>query len=244
MALFVLFTFQAADAQELNKLDGNGQKHGAWQGLFEESKRVRYEGQFEHGKETGLFKYYDDTKAHPVIATRDFSKRTNSAYTIFYDQQKNIVSEGNVVNKQYHGQWKYYHKGSSAIMTTENYVNGKLDGKRTVFYPNGKIAEVTTYKAGIKEGPYLKYAENGVVLEETNYKNNQFHGPTIYREPSGKIAAKGDYKDGGKFGYWEFYEDGKLKKREKHPIQKSKRPVKQQPKEEIKTEVKTAETKG
>ena len=28
-------------------------KHGIWKGVYEESKRPRYEGTFEHGKEIG-----------------------------------------------------------------------------------------------------------------------------------------------------------------------------------------------
>ncbi len=243
--IFFCLIFQSGSAQDINKLDASGKKHGIWQGLFEESKRVRYEGQFDHGKEVGLFKYYDDTKAHPVIATRDFGKGGNAAYTIFYDQQKNIVSEGKIVDRQYEGLWKYYHKASPAVMTTENYVGGKLEGKRSVYYLSGKIAEETMYKAGIKNGPYKKYAENGVVLEESNYVNGAYHGSAVHRDPSGQIVGKGDYKDGGKFGYWEFYQDGKLTKREKYPIQKAKRPTAKQPviKENVEP-VKTADTKG
>jgi hypothetical protein len=33
-----------------------------------------------------------------IIATREFNVRTNSAYTIFYDQAKNKVSEGVVIS--------------------------------------------------------------------------------------------------------------------------------------------------
>ena len=50
-------------AQDINKLDENGKKNGLWKGFYEGSKRPRYEGAFEHGKETGTFKYFDDTKA-------------------------------------------------------------------------------------------------------------------------------------------------------------------------------------
>ena len=220
-ALLVLFSFHLM-AQDINKFDEKGLKHGPWQGVFEESKRVRYEGQFEHGKEVGLFKYYDDTKAHPVIATREFSDGGKTVYTTFYDQKNNKVSEGKVVNKQFEGQWTYYHYQSPAIMTTEFYKNGKLEGERKVFYKSGKIAEETNYKNGIRNGVYRKYTETGVILEEANYVNGLYEGPAVYRDGLGQIVSKGNYKAGGKHGYWEFFEDGKLVKKEKYPIWKPK----------------------
>ena len=47
-------------SQDFNKLDENGKKNGLWKGIYEESKRPRYEGTFEHGKEIGMFKFFDD----------------------------------------------------------------------------------------------------------------------------------------------------------------------------------------
>jgi len=50
-------------SQESNKLDAQGKKEGLWKGIYEESKRPRYEGTFSHGKEIGKFVFFDDTKA-------------------------------------------------------------------------------------------------------------------------------------------------------------------------------------
>ena len=108
--LLILFFSSSIFAQETNKLDEKGLKHGLWKVTFEESKRPRYEGTFEHGKEVGLFKFFDDTKAGTVIATREFNPKDNSCYTIFYNQNKNKVSEGKLINKEYVGVWKYYHE--------------------------------------------------------------------------------------------------------------------------------------
>jgi antitoxin component YwqK of YwqJK toxin-antitoxin module len=189
-------------AQDINKLDENGKKNGLWKGFYEGSKRPRYEGAFEHGKEIGTFKFYDDTKARTVIATREFNAKDNSCYTIFYNQNKNKVSEGKVFNKQFEGEWKYYHEDLSSIMTLELYVNGKLNGIRKVFYKSGEIAEETTYKDGIKNGAYKSYAENGVVLEESIYKNDEYDG---------QVAAQGLFKNGKKVGMWKMLVKGKLK---------------------------------
>ena len=198
-------------AQDINKLDENGKKNGLWKGFYEESKRPRYEGVFEHGKEIGTFKFYDDTKAGTVIATREFNAKDNSCYTIFYNQNKNKVSEGKVLNKQFEGEWKYYHEDLPSIMTLELYVNGKLNGIRKVFYKSGEIAEETAYKDGIKSGAYKSYAENGIVLEESIYKNGEYDGQAIYRNVDNQIAAQGLFKNGKKVGMWKMLEKGKLK---------------------------------
>lgn len=219
LLLIFLFGTLSAQQQSDNQVDAAGKKHGPWKGYYETSKRVKYEGTFDHGKETGIFKFYDDTKAHVVIATRDFSKG-NGAYTIFYDQKGNKVSEGNVVNKQYDGEWKYYHEASPVLMTTEFYKAGKLSGVRKVFYKSGKIAEEENYINGIREGAYKKYTESGIVLEEVTYKKGQPDGIAIYRDSDGNLASKGLYVNGLKKGIWEFYKGGKFEKKEKYPLRR------------------------
>lgn len=199
-------------AQDLNKVDTGGKKDGIWKGTYEVSKRPRYEGTFDHGKETGVFKFFDDTKKGDVIATRDFTANNGSSYTIFYDQNKNKVSEGKEVGKAREGEWKYYHKASKVVMTLENYKNGKLDGPRTVYYPDSKIAEEMTYINGFKEGVYKKYGQNGTLLEQTTYKNNEYNGDAVFYDADGAVASKGKFVNGKKANIWQFYLKGKLTK--------------------------------
>lgn len=198
---------------DFNKLDEKGNKHGIWKGNYEDTKNPKYEGTFEHGKEVGTFTFFDNTKTKIVIATREFNPKDNSAYTIFYDQKKNKVSEGKVVNKIFEGQWKYYHKASKVVMTIENYSNGKLEGLRSVFYPNGKIAEEMVYKNNLKNGVYKRYTEAGIIIEESNYKNNEFDGLATFKDPdSGILVSTGKFRNGKKVGIWQFFDKGKLAK--------------------------------
>ncbi|MFH7014951.1 toxin-antitoxin system YwqK family antitoxin [Flavobacterium sp. FlaQc-47] len=208
--LFLNTVFVAA--QDLNKVDAGGKKDGIWKGTYEVSKRPRYEGTFDHGKETGVFKFFDDTKKGDVIATRDFTANNGSSYTIFYDQNKNKVSEGKEVGKAREGEWKYYHKASKVVMTLENYKNGKLEGPRTVYYPDSKIAEEMTYINGLKEGIYKKYGQNGTLLEQTTYKNNEYNGDAVFYDADGAVASKGKFVNGKKANMWQFYLKGKLTK--------------------------------
>jgi antitoxin component YwqK of YwqJK toxin-antitoxin module len=214
LVLIFLNVFCVCAQNDFNKLDEKGNKHGLWKGIYEDTKNPKYEGTFEHGKEVGVFTFFDNTRAKNSIATREFRPKTNEAYTIFYDQGKNKVSEGKVVNKLFEGRWTYYHKASKTIMTIENYTNGKLEGLRSVFYPNGKIAEEINYKNNLKEGICKRYTENGIIIEESAYKNNNYNGLAVFKDSDGNLISKGNFVDGKKAGVWHFYEKGKLSKEE------------------------------
>lgn len=212
VVLTFLNVFSLHSQTDFNKLDEKGNKHGLWKGYYENTKNPKYEGTFDHGKEIGIFNFFDNTRTKKIIATREFNPKDNSAITIFYDQDKNKVSEGKVVNKLFEGQWKYYHLASKTVMTIENYSKGKLEGLRTVFYPNSKIAEEMNYKNNLKEGIYKRYTEAGIVIEEAIYKNNEYNGLAIYSDPEGNLVSKGKYTNGKKGGVWQFFEKGKLVK--------------------------------
>jgi antitoxin component YwqK of YwqJK toxin-antitoxin module len=208
--VFLIYSVSLFSQTDSNKLDINGKKVGLWKGVYEDSKRPRYEGYFDHDKEIGLFKFFDNTKASNLIATREFNSNDNSAYTIIYDENKNKISEGKVLNKLYEGLWIYYHKATKIIMTSENYKNGKLEGTKTVNYPSGNVAEISNYKNGIRNGAYKKFTEKGVELEDSFYENGELNGNSIFKGPDGLIVAKGLFKQGKKVGMWFFYENGKL----------------------------------
>ena len=208
--VFLILSVSLFSQADINKLDANGKKVGLWKGIYEDSKRPRYEGSFDHDKEIGLFKFFDNSKASNLIATREFNSIDNSAYTIFYDENKNKVSEGKVLNKLHEGLWIYYHKSSTVIMTSENYKFGKMVGTKTINFPSGKVAEISNYKNGIRYGVYKKFTEDGVELEDSFYINGELDGITTFKGPDGLVVAKGLFKQGKKVGIWMFYENGKL----------------------------------
>jgi len=209
--LFLLAVSTGMMAQALNKQDNDGKRHGAWKGIYEPSKKPRYEGTFNHGIETGTFKFFAEDATSTLMATRKFEK-DGSCYTTFFDPAGNKVSEGREVNRMQEGEWKYYHNNAKTVMSVEKYKDGKLDGLRKVFFPKGSVAEESHYVNGIKEGPYRKYTEKGIVLEESTYKNDNYHGLATYRDENNNIVSQGNYTDGLKTGKWKFYTDGKLTK--------------------------------
>ena len=197
-----------------NQFDAKGQRHGEWKGVYKTTQRIRYRGTFEHGKEIGVFKFYNNDEQSSLLATRDFSAKDGSSFTIIFDNKGNKLSEGKEVNRLREGEWKFYHAGKNTVMSVEQYNKGKLTGVRKVFFPNGAIAEEAEYKNGLKNGTYKKYTEEGIVLEESVYKDDKLHGLTVNRNSQGEIVSKGNFKNDLKTGVWKFFTKGKLTKEE------------------------------
>ncbi|HKX86448.1 MAG TPA: hypothetical protein VJL37_07235 [Flavobacterium sp.] len=205
--LVVSFIGNAQD--KWNQLDEKGERHGTWKGYYDDSKLLRYEGNFVHGKESGLFTYYANSDKKIVMATRNFDGK-GSAYTIFFDENSFKVSEGNVVNKLRHGLWKYYHKGLKTVMSTENYLNDKLEGVRKVYYANGVLGEEIPYKNNLKEGTAKKYNKEGKLIEETHFVAGQMQGSYKVFDEFGNVVILGNFKDDKKKGIWKYFQGGKL----------------------------------
>ena len=199
-------------AQEVNQFDANGKRQGTWKKNFEGTSLIRYEGQFSHGKEIGLFKFYKNYKKKAILsATKQFNEKDNIADVKFLASSGKLISEGQMHGKTYIGTWKYYQKNSDELLALEHYDDsGKLSGERFVYYPNGQIAEKQNYKAGKLDGASFWYSEKHVVLKEFIYVNGELHGYSKFYNPKGELISEGTYKNGKKHGVWNYYENGKL----------------------------------
>ena len=219
---FSLFlTFFSFYSQEINQFDDKGNRHGLWKGYYEETKHLKYEGEFKNGKEIGTFIFYDNTKKKEIIAKRVFNTK-GEAYTAFF-KGKFKVSEGLVVDKKNESLWITYHKDSDIPMMKENYKNGLLHGEKKVYYHDGDIVEESNYVNGKREGVYKKYALSGKVIEELNYKSDKIHGAAIYRDYQGNVTIEGQYKNNLSSGIWKYYKNGKLERTENKDAQKKAR---------------------
>ncbi|MDO6758944.1 toxin-antitoxin system YwqK family antitoxin [Tamlana sp. 2_MG-2023] len=210
--LVVLFISQQTFAQGINQIDADGKRDGVWKKYFEDTNILRYEGQFKHGKEVGLFKFYKKYKKQAVLsATKLFNDTSNIADVKFLASNGKVISEGQMNGKLHIGTWKYYQKNSDEILTLETYnSNGELIGERLVYYPNGAVAERKQYSNGKLEGISYTYTDTNLVLTESEYENDELHGVSKSYNPKGQIISEGVFKRGKKTGVWKFYENGKL----------------------------------
>jgi len=212
--ILTLVSLTSRAQQAVNQFDNNGKRHGVWKKNFDKTKELRYEGQFNHGKEIGLFKFYTLYKGESVLsATKQFNENDNKAEVKFLSSKGKVISEGQMDGKLYIGKWIYYHNKSDAVMTIEYYNQGELEGEKLVLYPEGNTAEVANYVKGKLEGKSTWYAKNGKVLKEFNYKNDELHGVSKYYDTDGNIQAEGLYKNGLKEGLWTYHEGKALSKK-------------------------------
>ncbi len=209
----------------MNQFDENGKRDGVWEKYYSGTKQLRYKGTFNHGEETGTFKFYcENCKEQPMVI-KDFSSNGNNASVQYFTIKGKLVSEGTMEGKDRVGEWVYYHENSKAIMTREHYNKGKLEGVKTTYYPNGTKTEETHYQNGLKQGENNYYSPEGVVLKKLNYVNDKLSGEAFYYDANGTITIKGYYKTGKKNGLWQYFKNGKVEMEETYP--KPEKPRKQ-----------------
>ncbi len=212
-----IFSMGYISAQsDINQMDANGERHGIWKKNFPKSDQLRYEGKFNHGKETGLFKFYCEECGKNPMATKDFIG-DDIANVKYFTIKGKLVSEGQMKGKDRIGEWLYYHEKNNKVMSREMYVDGKLDGIKTTYYGNDAITETIMYKNGLMNGPNNHYSYDNVLLKELNYVNDKLHGLAVYYDVRGQKLLEGQYKNGRKYGVWKTYKDGKLEKEETFP---------------------------
>ena len=92
--------------------------------------------------------------------------------------------------------------------------NDKLNGKFAEIYKNNEIAEIGTYKEGIRDGKAFSYYDETLNLEEEKvYKNGVLDGKYKNFLYTGELSCEGNLKNGKFDGTLKTYhstEDGKL----------------------------------
>lgn len=208
--LFCTFLFLGnLFAQEINQTNEKGERVGVWKKYYK-NDRIRYEGQFENGKEVGVFKFYSAADSEFPIAIKTFDITSDIVQAQFFTIKGLLESEGEMKGKDRIGKWNYYHKDGKNKMIEENYENGQLNGEYKIFYVNGKLTKLAHYKDGLLEGNSKKYSQEGVLIEDLNYVKNILNGFAAFYEMNGNLKQKGVYEDDLKVGVWEFYTDGEL----------------------------------
>ena len=73
---------------------------------------------------------------------------------------------------------------------------------------------ITTYKDGIKEGPFKEHYPNGQLYLKSTYKNGKIDGLLEGYHKNGQLGTKSTMKDGKLDGPFEtYYENGQLQVR-------------------------------
>ncbi|MGA9324404.1 MAG: aspartic peptidase [Salegentibacter sp.] len=214
--LFLILYLPLFAQQDINQYDQDGRRQGEWKVNFEGTSQTKFEGQFEHGKEKGEFKFYKKGVDKFPTAIMQFKEDSPLVAVTYYTQNGHPISEGHMLNKQREGLWVYYHKNSPDTMMTEHYKGGQLRGEQLTYFPNGQLAEKSYYENGQKDGESFIYTEKGQLLRHLNYTNGELNGPAQYYNNKGEKVIEGQYVDDQKKGTWKYYENGELKEKKEY----------------------------
>lgn len=207
-------------SQTFNQKDAQGNRHGQWQKFHEGSKQLRYEGTFDHGQEVGVFKFYNADSGKQPSATKTYTAGSELIDVTYYRKNGKKLSEGQVKGRKKEGKWQYFHPDGKTIMTLEFYKSDLLEGKRTVYYSNGKVAQKQSFVNGKEEGIDEHFSDKGGLLKMYMFKNGRLEGDSKIWDTDGNLLIEGRYKDNKKHGTWKYYVSGKIDKEVKYPQNK------------------------
>jgi len=103
------------------------------------------------------------------------------------------------------GKWTLWAEDGKVIQE-EHYLNGKLNGEKSVYYATGSLHTKGEYADDKPNGRYIEYDEQNRVSIECNYLNGEFDGiynayndGVLWREclyKNGEIFSEKEYKNG------------------------------------------------
>jgi uncharacterized protein len=196
--------------------DEEGIRDGLWKeyyingqlksiGLYDAGKRIDdwkfyyANGQLEQtgyyskeGKPNGSWTWYYMTG--DLSREESYSNGLRDGYSREYDQQGNIISEGEYIEGMEEGLWKYSYGDHSAIGEYLNgmrhgnwkhyFADGRLsfsgdfiednpNGRHSWYWSNGNRKTEGTYSMGIKHGEWIKYYPDGTQFISILYENGK-----------------------------------------------------------------------
>ena len=151
-----------------------------------------------------MIEVYDEGKLYETyFVNADSLKHGN--YQRFY-RDGNVAEDAYYVNGKLDGKRSlYYHSGQLEI--EEIYVMDSLHGTFKSFYPSGKLEFTCEYIDNKIQGIAKKYYESGQLMEEVQFKDNQENGPFTEYYDNGVVEWKGHYLNGdNEFGLLEQFD--------------------------------------
>lgn len=131
------------------------------------------------------------------------------------DEEGHLMEKGLLKNGQQEGKRTVYFP-SGKLRIEELYKNGEYEGTFKEYYESGKLMQEGQYVKNSMTGIWKTYYDTGELKEEVLFKDNNENGPFKKYHKNGKIKWEGVYKDGDhEEGELKLYnEDGELIKKQ------------------------------
>jgi antitoxin component YwqK of YwqJK toxin-antitoxin module len=212
IGILFFFTICLYGQDTLNQKDAKGRKQGFWRKTDTAGLKI-YEGFFRDGIPDGEFRYYyPDGKLKTLSMISNFGKK---AITLSFYPNGTKMAEGNYVNEKKDSLWRFYSDINGLKVSEEFYLEGKINGKATVFFQDGSVSEVKNYRHGILDGLWEQYFNDGKLKLKASYLAGEKQGAYKTFYITGQLNLSGQYQNGHQDGTWTYLnEDGSLIKKE------------------------------
>jgi antitoxin component YwqK of YwqJK toxin-antitoxin module len=95
--------------------------------------------------------------------------------------------------------------GNGNIKMEMQLTRGLKNGEMRIYFENGKLNEIRSYKKNVMDGTWTTYNENSIKVAVANYKKGLKHGEWKVWNDSGKLIYEMYYMNGKKSGVWKKY---------------------------------------
>ena len=125
-----------------------------------------------------------------------------------FDDAGNLIESAHYVNDTLDGKRTlFFENGKPQYI--ENWVHGKFEGEYKSFYESGQLKMLANYHDNMMQGESKVYYKNGTLKEVVHFVNNEENGPFVEYHENGKLAAEGSYLEGDhEHGELKLYNDG------------------------------------
>lgn len=197
----------APKQDNINQTDAQGRKQGPWQKNYTSGKPA-YTATFKDNKPVGeMVRYYPSGNVSARIVYDD---KGETGRAELFDEKKTLIGKGNYKGTLRDSVWLFY-SAKDLLASSENYVNGRRNGKSTTYYRSGKVSEIIIWLNDTKEGNWEQYHETGGIKIKSQHQNGNIHGTYVSYYANGAVEMQGQYFNGMEDGIWQFFfEDGKL----------------------------------
>lgn len=112
-----------------------------------------------------------------------------------YDDQKRLILTENYVNGRVEGKRHCYYP-SGKKFSEMTFVNGLAEGRTTTWYDDGSVASTDHMRRGLPNGLQTLYFRNGKKSVETPHVNAVAHGTCRHYLPDGRLFGLSTFEDG------------------------------------------------
>ncbi len=185
--------------------------HAQKNGFVEEAKGGNTEkGYYINDKKDGA--WVTETRNGDVSKIESYRNGVKDGVFIDFDRKKGFVSKKAYFKEGRLNGLEISYSSSNKPLSKINYTNGVINGKKTLYYDNGKMQEDSYYRDGKKSGISKWYDQNNKLIAIYSYKDGKFDGVNKTFYPNGNVQKEETYVNNISEGpYNELFQTGKKK---------------------------------